>query len=236
MTATQGADRPTRLGGRPRLTILVRANHDVRDCVLSLAEGGQKLARGLAERIGAHTDGSVAAEVRYAPAGPAADVLAELEADPTALADADVLVLSIEPDVTARRTGTDVAEHYHSVMGNLAQLVKASDTHLVVFNGSTIDPADGTSGYQGRPEPPSMIIHRLDLALMKLSVLDGLSIIDVDRVVAEIGGRQAVESLLSYSPQVCDALCDEMLRVLDDYCFFEHRPLVTQVGRRSAGS
>jgi hypothetical protein len=233
MTATPGADRPVRLGGKATLTLLIRANDDVTDCVLSRAEGGAKLDEGLADRIRAHTEGSVTADVRHGPAGPAEQMLAELGADALQLSEADVLVVSIEPDVTARRSGTDVTTRFLSAMAELAQLAKENDAHLIVFNGSTLDPDDTTSCFRDVAEPPSLVIHRLNLALMQLSVLDGLSIIDVDRVIAEIGGQRSLERLLSYAPQACDAICDEVVRVLDDYGFFESRPLLAQVGRRS---
>ena len=75
-------------------------------------------------------------------------------------------------------------------------------------------------------------IQQLNLAVMELSVLDGISVIDVDRIVAELGGREHVQEFLSYSPDARAAIRDELVRVLEEYGFFEPRPLLLQVGRR----
>jgi hypothetical protein len=66
---------------------------------------------------------------------------------------------------------------------------------------------------------------------MELSVREGISVIDVERLVAEHGASRHVLQAGRYSPQVNQAICQELLRVLEDIGFFEDRPLVMQVGR-----
>ncbi len=81
-------------------------------------------------------------------------------------------------------------------------------------------------------QTPALFVQHLNCSLIRLSVLDGLSIIDADRIMSEIGGQSNVEEVLVYSTQACDLLCEELVRVLDDYGFFDDRPLLTQAGRR----
>jgi hypothetical protein len=221
-----------RHGGSPTLTVLVGANDDVRDCVLPHARGG-KGDWGLAERVKDYTKGTITVALRHSRAASAEQVLAEIRADPSALADVDVVVISIEADASVTSPSPDAAAaRFGETMREIARIVKDNEAHLIVFNGSTYDPADPPSCYDGVESTPALVIHQLNCVLIGQSVLDGLSIIDIDRIMAEIGGRSHVEKPLSYSPHACDVVCDELVRVLDDYGFFENRPLLAQVGRR----
>lgn len=107
------------------------------------------------------------------------------------------------------------------------------DAHIVAFNGSTVDPADHTHSYFGMNEDTlALRVHRLDLALMRLSVQEGISIVDVDRRIAEVGADKHVLKALTYSPEACRAVGQELFSVLADIGFFEKRRLVLQIGRK----
>lgn len=123
-------------------------------------------------------------------------------------------------------------ERSKDAMLSLIRAVKQrSGAHVIVYNCSPIDPTDRVHNYHGLDDTLSVRVHRFNLALMQLSVLEGISIIDVERVVAEIG-QAHVPSALRYSADAYQAICREVLRVLQDIGFFEARPLVMQVGRR----
>lgn len=230
--AADGTERSVRHGGKPTLTVLVRANADVLDCVLPIAEGGRKLECGLVDTVRERTKGIVTVDLRHSLAGCAEQVLDELRADQTALVDVDVVVMSIEPDATSPSSSDNAAARYGEAMSKVAQLLKDTGTHLIVFNGSSFDANDTTTCYAGVDSTAALVIQQLNRALIELSVLDGLSIIDVDRIMAEIGGRSHVDRPLSYSPSACEVIREELVRVLDDYGFFEDRALLAQVGRR----
>lgn len=120
----------------------------------------------------------------------------------------------------------------HQFKENFIRLIKAVkerlDAHIIVYNRSSMDPDDHTHNYHGLEETLALRIHKFNLALMEISVLEGISIIDVDRLTAEFdgrGGRHALKALHF-------TICQEFLRVLEDIGFFENRPLVMQMGRR----
>lgn len=106
------------------------------------------------------------------------------------------------------------------------------DAHVLVFNCSSIDPEDHIDNYCGREDNRELRTHKLNLALMQLSALEGISIIDVDRLIAELGGQQHVRQWCRYSPEAYAAIGQEFVRVLEDIGFFENRPLVMQMGQR----
>jgi hypothetical protein len=118
---------------------------------------------------------------------------------------------------------------------NFTRLIKAAkerlDAHVLVFNCSTIDPNAQVHNYFGREDDLALRIHKLNFALIELSIQEGISIIDVDRQIAELGGQRHVIGPCCYSDEACAALGQEVVRVLADIGFFENRPLVGQIGK-----
>jgi hypothetical protein len=106
--------------------------------------------------------------------------------------------------------------------------------HVLIYNVSTVEPDDHLHNYHGRHDTWGLRAHKFNLALMELSVLDGISIIDVERLVAERGAGRHVLRAGRYSLEVSEAVRHELLRVLEDIGFFESRPLVMQVGAETA--
>jgi hypothetical protein len=220
---------PPKIGGKARLRILVAGGPDVRDGLFSRIDGGQALARGLRERVADKYAGRFAVDAEYVrwDPSPLPPALAARVADPLL----DVAVLTVEPAV---RDGTG-AEELRERLGALITGVKATGgPHVLVWNTSSVVPGDRTSRYRTGDEPLAVRAHRLNLVLMELSVLHGISIVDVDRVIAELGAADHVREAFRYSAEASDALCGETLRILEDIGFFEERPLVAQVGRRRA--
>lgn len=232
VTPEAGADRPVKLGGKPTLVVLIGASHDVSDCVLSIEEGGRKLEQGLSARVTEVTRGSTDVVLRRARAATSEQLLEELRADRGLLTDVDVVLLSIASDAIPSGAAAETARRYETVMGELTGLVKECGAHLIVFNASSFDPKDRTSCYEAVDDTPALFVQYFNRALIQLSMLDGLSIIDIDRIISEVGGRAHVEKFLWYSPHACERICQEVVRVLADYGFFEDRPLLAQVGRR----
>jgi hypothetical protein len=119
---------------------------------------------------------------------------------------------------------------------NLARLIAAAkeslDAHVLVCNCSSIDPDDEVHNYHGRPDTMALHIHKLNLALMDLSVQEGISILDVERLISEMGAERHVVAACRYSDEAYEAIGQEFLRVLEDIGFFENRPLILQVGQK----
>jgi len=129
--------------------------------------------------------------------------------------------------------GTLSAEASKQQLLQVVRLIKDQlDAHAIVYNCSTVDPADQTYNYHGIGETIPLRIQRLNRAIIEISVKEGISIIDADRVLAEIGARENVSGVLDYSKRACQALCEETLRVMEDIGFFEKRPLIMQIGHQ----
>jgi hypothetical protein len=121
---------------------------------------------------------------------------------------------------------------------NLARLIRAVkerlDAHVLIYNASTVEPDDQVHNFHSREDTWALRTHKFNLALMELAALEGISFIDVERLVAERGACRHVLQAGRYSHEVNEAIRREFLRVLEDIGFYENRPLVMQVGREKA--
>jgi hypothetical protein len=124
--------------------------------------------------------------------------------------------------------GIDVGELDRSAFTSTAtQVIDAAQTagcRVFVVNGSTVVPP-------GQPTV-SLAIAGLNLAAIELSMATGISVVDADRALAELGGDEHVVDPMSYSPVATAAIRRELVRVLEDYGFFDDRALLAQVGQR----
>jgi hypothetical protein len=124
-------------------------------------------------------------------------------------------------------------EQFKEIFGRLIREVKGRlGSHIIAYGASSFDPDHHTHNYHGLEDPPALRIDKFNLALMQLSASEGVSIIDVDRIIALLGGARHVNKLFDYSGVACEAVGQEFLRVLADIGFFENRPLVMQGGQR----
>jgi hypothetical protein len=234
--AEQNAAESTRWGGKKELRVRVLAGADVADALLSRRDGGGKVDVGIRELITEAYGRAFRVDVVREPPLPAPLLLVELEGTnqgerTSALVEAapDVVVLGVSSDLD-----TDDAA-FRSAMQRAVRILKDDvGCHVIVQNASSVDPEDTTINYHGIPDPLAVRIHRLNLRLLELSMLEGISILDADRVIAELGAGKHVAKVLDYSADACEAIARELVRVLGDYGFFEERPLVPQLGRRTA--
>ena len=111
-------------------------------------------------------------------------------------------------------------------------LKEKTNAYIICYNCCDFDPSDRTTNYHNIGETLRLRIQKLNLALLKLSIQKGISIIDVESLLAELGAGQHVIAALNYSPEAYRTICQEFLRVIIDVGFFENRPLLKQIGRR----
>ncbi len=221
------------------LTVLVKANADVADAVLSHSDGGGKLDRGLSDRIAAAHPG-VRLKVSHHPSGGFAELRAELESGTSPMIEQspDIVILSVADDaLRPSGDGFGSEQFVNRIRDDLVaaiELIKQhAGAHVLVAGVSTVDPSDQPSNYHDRSEEPfTLRAHRLNLMLVYVSHDEGVSVIDVDRLLAELGAAAGVEAAARYSKDGCERISDEIVRVLDDYGFFDDRPLLAQVGAR----
>lgn len=149
-----------------------------------------------------------------------------------------IVVMSVEADLrhSVGEWGATEARRFESDLSEVVHLIKEKlGSHIIVLNGSSVDPSGKVASYHGLDrEPLELRTHRYNLAVMHVSFQEGISIIDVDRLVAELGAERVVRGFLEYEPQAALAICHELARVVEDYGFFDSRPLVPQVGRDAA--
>lgn len=284
--------RDVKMGGNRRISVFLKGNEDLADALLAIGEGGQKLAKGLRQRVNEAYEGRFEVEVFQEPSGPSELLLASSSASssehyslaasegspsvmelnpPTRLFRhaSDVIVFSLEPEITRplwshKKTGFRVSphpgwerewppdqkqsfsEHYEpqglvpverfrqGFARLVAEIKERLAAHIIVFNCFAFDPNDRTRSYFGVQDTPALRALKFNIALIDISTEEGISIVDVDRVLAELGGASHVTEAFRYSPRACELIRDEFFRVLQDIGFFERRPLVMQVGRKRA--
>ncbi len=221
------------------LSLFVKGNADIVDATLSKSDGGAKLDEGVRELISERFP-AVSLNVSSEPAGDFAALRQELETGGSTMIDTrpDIVVLSIAEEVRGLpRRGANAEEAVRAVKDDLVaaiELIKERvGAHVLVANASTIDPTVKVRNYHGLPEEPiSLRVHRLDLMLVGVSHERGISIIDVDRVLAELGADGNMDGPLSYGPRACDVIARETARILEEYGFFDDRPVLAQVGAK----
>lgn len=123
------------------------------------------------------------------------------------------VVLSLRPDILSPSRTPEATE------ADLVALAVALDDRFgamtVVLNCSSYDPADLRHTYAGEAgESLPLRTHRFDVALIRASQRAGLSVLDVDSLVAEAGGADHVPAALTYSRTVSELIGRELARQL----------------------
>lgn len=102
----------------------------------------------------------------------------------------------------------------------VARIRERSQAPILVYNVSAIVPGDRVHCYQGLDEILSTRIRRFNLALTELSAATGISVIDVDAILAREGASRLKYDVVHTTPEAQPLIAAEVLRVLDDLeCF-----------------
>jgi hypothetical protein len=194
-----------------RQLLWVRAP-DLRDLVVGIPEGGSKLDEGLAVAVAASTP----LEIREMAGRGWAKTLELLRGED----DVDLLLTSVSSELT------DPSPEPREGLIDLARFVQEDrEGRVAVLNASSLVPGgtDARTGDDGNPL--DLRIRQLNLAVMEASHATGLSVVDVDQLVAETRASGKVTGPFDYSPEVCDALRSRLVSVLDELGFAE-RPVM----------
>ncbi|HEY7297255.1 MAG TPA: SGNH/GDSL hydrolase family protein [Xanthobacteraceae bacterium] len=126
-------------------------------------------------------------------------------------ADRDWLIKAFEP-----APALDVE---HS-MANLAEIIERcrrdSDAPILFYNVSSIVMGDFVHCYSGLEETLSTRIKRFNLGLIDLSRATGVSIVDVDTIVASHGANRLKIDTLHLNAEGCRLVAEEVVRILAD--------------------
>ncbi len=209
------------------------------DCVLSRAEGGSTLERGVSDLV-RDLNPDVSVSVTISESSGLGQVLTGLRSKDFDLLDgqADIVLLSLAGEVSRFASEEPAAEIVDEVRADLVsciELIKEqSDARVLVANLSTLDPENPVYNYRGlAQEPFGLVAHRLNLMLLGVSHDEGVSVVDVDRKIAEAGGDEAVSAAARYTEIGCSGIAAEIARIIEDYGFLDDRPLMEQVGARA---
>lgn len=217
-----------KMGGQPRLRILAIGGADLTDVIASTKNGGSKLTSGLSEKLADAYQGKFTVDVTNHHAvtmKELGDIIPGLNGDP------DVVLLSVLSDVTGK--GHLDTDSFEAEARKVANSLKDKGAHVIFSNVSTIDPLDTVTNYHGlQDDPPSLRAHKTALAILDLSNQLGVSVVDADRLLAEMGAAPHVEKIGHYDAEASDIVCEEIKRILEDYGFFENRPVMAQSGKR----
>ena len=105
-------------------------------------------------------------------------------------------------------------------MGNFERIVARirlrSAAPILVYNLSAVVPGDTVHCLQGLPETLATRIRRFNLALIELSQRTGISVIDVDAIIARAGASHVKLDAFHLDAEGCRLVAAETVRVLDD--------------------
>lgn len=215
-----------KMGGRSPLRVFVQGCPDLVDTVCSKEEGGRKLETGLVGLVlDAHAKSFRVEILRGASVR--SDLLQDQLSAPGDETP-DVVVLSLQLDITSSLG----VEAFRDSLTRLIDSVKERwGAHVLLLGASSVDPDDHVHNYHGIDDTLVLRIHRFNLAALEVAVQTGISVVDTDRIIAELGGAQNVRKPFDFSPEAHRLLLRELHRVLGDIGFFEARPLMPQIGR-----
>lgn len=253
-----------------RLTIFAKGNLDVRDSLHSHRLGDALVWNGINQLLRDRRPASVA-RLRHETWGRSDALLAATGTVPETLTalglplevfsaqsqfsravfetDAEVIVLSIQPDVFGRlarhrREGflflphrmsawtaeqkawlreecapedfLDVAASMENFSRIIARIRERSGAAILIYNLSSVVPGERIHSHAGLDELFSTRIRRFNLGLIELSRQTGISIIDVDGLLARAGADRLKIDAVHLRGEGSRLVAEEVVRVLDD--------------------
>ncbi|MCC6868680.1 MAG: hypothetical protein IT522_07645 [Burkholderiales bacterium] len=117
----------------------------------------------------------------------------------------------------------DAAASMRSLETIVARLRAHRAVPVLVYNLSSVVPGDTVHCYAGLGETLSLRIRRFNLALCELSQRIGISVIDVDTIVARAGAAVVKLDARHLRAEGARQVAVEVVRVLDDLGCFDAR-------------
>ncbi|MGI9611188.1 MAG: hypothetical protein ACR2NL_12920 [Acidimicrobiia bacterium] len=222
-------------GGKAVLRLVAFKSPDINASLFSEQNGGSCLEAGFAENVHESHQGKIRIDVTSQPALRSDQLMDALVGGDIDLGEAsseeaaDLVVFSVQPDSVDMENDPDTFRE--NLRTAIRHVKEHSGAHIIVLNASNIDPEELTFNYSRVDVTLPERIRRLNLALVNLSIDEGISIIDVDRIVAQLGAANHVNGVVDYSCEASQVIGDEFLRIVEDIGFFEERPLLMQRGR-----
>jgi len=119
----------------------------------------------------------------------------------------------------------DVAQSMANLTLIIEKLRKRSDAPILIYNMSPITPGETIHCHQGMDDTYSTRIRRFNLGLIDLSEKTGVSIIDVDSLVARAGADALKLDTVHLTPPGYRLVAEEVVRVLGDLGVLDEVPI-----------
>lgn len=105
---------------------------------------------------------------------------------------------------------------YENYSTFLPILKERTGAEVLVFNVLTVEPANPTHNYQLIRNAHTRHRREMNLALFELAREHDLSVIDIDRVLKDVGIRDSQVDFAHYPPECYEPIAREVYRVLKD--------------------
>ena len=110
----------------------------------------------------------------------------------------------------------DVATSMANLTSIIARIREQTVAPIVIYNMSPIVPGETIACYQGIGEAYSTRVRRFNLGLIELSATTGVSIIDVDSLLARLGADTLKLDMVHLTAPGYRLVAEEVVRVLED--------------------
>jgi hypothetical protein len=109
-----------------------------------------------------------------------------------------------------------VSQSMENFANIIARVRARRDVPILVYNASSIIPGEGVHNYQGLDETYATRCKRFNLALVSLSKETGISIVDVDTIIARSGADRLKLDAMHLTAEGYRLVAEEVVRVLAD--------------------
>jgi len=110
----------------------------------------------------------------------------------------------------------EVAESMANLTALVEKIREQSEAPILIYNMSPITPGETIHCHQGMGEAYSTRIRRFNLGLIELSEKTGVSIIDIDSLLARKGAEGLKLDVIHLTPPGYRLVAEEVVRVLGD--------------------
>jgi hypothetical protein len=115
-----------------------------------------------------------------------------------------------------RLAALDVERSMANLAGIINRCRQRSDLPILFYNASSVVIGDFVHCFSGLDETLSTRIKRFNLGLIDLSRATGVSIVDVDTIVASHGANRLKIDTLHLNAEGCRLVAEEVVRILTD--------------------
>jgi hypothetical protein len=115
----------------------------------------------------------------------------------------------------------DAAESMGHFTSIIARIRARTAAPILIYNVSSVVPGEQIHAYQGLEDTFSTRIRQFNLGLIELSQKTGISVIDVDAILARNGADRLKLDALHLTAEGCRLVAGEVVRVLEDHGLFQ---------------